>query len=233
MSRTDRLYAIVDVLRANAPAGVTVGRLAERFEVSTRTIERDVATLQQAGVPIWTETGRRGGVHIDRSFTLPPLNLTGGEAFAVAVALALTEGSPFDDAAHRALSKVAAILPTSSADGVRQLTERVRIVRQRRHDPTEVSVVAIGRALTEGRVLQLGYLDAEGAVTSREVEPMGLVVNGVHWYLVAWCRLREDARAFRLDRVRSVALGDEAVALRPFEVGDPELDALAEPVDWP
>lgn len=239
MARTDRLYAVVDVLRANAPSGVTVRSLAERFEVSTRTIERDVVALQNAGVPIWTETGRRGGVHIDPTFTLPPLNLTADEAFAIALALARDVGSPFSASARRALTKVAAILPAADAEGVRDLVARARIIRSGDGDGTGApagpsgTTTAIGEALARRRVLTIDYVDAEGVASTREVEPMGLVVDGAQWYLVAWCRLRGAERAFRTDRVGAATVSDEPVALRPFEVGDETLRALAEQVDWP
>src|ERR671910_3615324 len=85
MNRVDRLYAVVEELRAAGPRGRTARRLAERFEVSVRTIERDILALQEAGVPISAQLGRRGGYVLDRSMSLPPLNFTPAEAVALAV----------------------------------------------------------------------------------------------------------------------------------------------------
>src|SRR5215211_7403000 len=79
VNRTDRLYAIVEVLRATAPRARTARQLAERFEVSARTIERDISALQQSGVPIWATPGPGGGYSVDPEMTLPPLNLTADE----------------------------------------------------------------------------------------------------------------------------------------------------------
>ncbi len=86
VNRTDRVYAVVEELRAAGPRGVAARRLAERFEVSVRTIERDLDALRQAGVPLRGIQGRRGGYVVDPAMSLPPLNFTPGEAAAVAVA---------------------------------------------------------------------------------------------------------------------------------------------------
>ncbi|MBK5224679.1 MAG: HTH domain-containing protein [Acidimicrobiia bacterium] len=95
MNRTDRLYAIVEELRAVAPRPVSATRMAERFEVSVRTIERDILALQEGGVPVWAERGRNGGYAIDTRSTLPPLNLDADEALAVMIALAAMPPAPF------------------------------------------------------------------------------------------------------------------------------------------
>src|SRR5688572_27389087 len=97
MNRTDRLYAMAEVLRASAPRARTASELAERFEVSVRTIERDISALQQSGVPIWATPGPGGGYSVDPEMSLPPLNLTADEATAVAVAA--SGPIPFGDSA--------------------------------------------------------------------------------------------------------------------------------------
>ena len=83
VNRLDRLYALVEELRAAGAQGRSARRLAEHFEVSVRTIERDILALQEAGVPISAELGRRGGYVLDRTMTLPPLNFTPSEAVAM------------------------------------------------------------------------------------------------------------------------------------------------------
>jgi predicted DNA-binding transcriptional regulator YafY len=86
VNRTDRLYALVEELRACAPRRRSARELAALYEVSARTIERDIGALQQAGVPIYADAGRSGGYTVDKSLTLPPLNFSPAEAVAVAVA---------------------------------------------------------------------------------------------------------------------------------------------------
>ena len=98
VNRTDRLYALVEELRAVAPQWRSAKWFAERFEVSSRTIERDLSALQQAGVPIYATPGRRGGYAIDVQHTLPPLNLSAAEVAAVATALAADTATPFTHA---------------------------------------------------------------------------------------------------------------------------------------
>jgi predicted DNA-binding transcriptional regulator YafY len=96
MNRTDRLYALVEELRAAAPHALPARRLADKFEVSQRTIERDLLALQESGVPIWATNGRNGGYSIDPQHTLAPLNFTAAEALAVGLALSHTAGLPFE-----------------------------------------------------------------------------------------------------------------------------------------
>lgn len=109
MNRTDRLYALVEELRSVAPDWRTAKWFAERFEVSTRTIERDLSALQQAGVPIFATLGRRGGYAIDVKHTLPPLNLSAAEVTAVATALAAESATPFTHAGRSALAPLAVL----------------------------------------------------------------------------------------------------------------------------
>src|SRR5688572_6893637 len=95
MARTARLYGIVEELRAAAPRPVTRRRLAARFEVTERTIERDIGHLQQAGLAIWAQRGRTGGYAILPEATLPPLNMTPSEALSIVAALAAMPAMPF------------------------------------------------------------------------------------------------------------------------------------------
>ena len=172
MNRTDRLYALVEALRAVAPRPRSGRWLAGRFEVSVRTVERDINALQQSGVPIYAEPGRTGGYCLDKARTLPPVNLTPGEAVAMAVA--------------------------------RDLAGRIHLLGDAGTTPPVPRMVA--DALSARRVLRIGYGDREGAATMREIEPLGYVGTATHWYLVAWCRLRDALRAFRTDRITSVSV---------------------------
>lgn len=199
MNRTDRLYGLVEDLRAAAPLRRSARQLAARYEVSVRTIERDISALQQVGVPIYADTGRRGGYTIDPARTLPPLNFTPAEAVAVSVALRQAAGTPFARAAGSALRKIMAAMPDSEADAARELAGRVGFMGLD-IEPSTIPLI-IEDALVARRVLRLHYADRHGTTTERDVEPvMFLAVDGA-WYLVAWCRLRDDLRIFRLDRI--------------------------------
>jgi predicted DNA-binding transcriptional regulator YafY len=211
MNRTDRLYALVEELRAVAPRPRSARRLAQHFEVSTRTIERDLAALQQAGVPIWATPGPGGGYVLDPVRTLPPLNFTPSEAAAMALALAASGPIPFGDAARAALRKVTAAMSTADRAGAHALLERIRLLQGEGLAATPALRV-VERALVGQRAVRVNYQDKQGRMTQgRLVEPLGLVVGAQHTYLHGWCRLRNGPRAFRLDRIRHVTLTAEPV----------------------
>ncbi len=128
VNRTDRLYALVEDLRASAPRPRSARQLAARYEVSARTIERDILALQESGVPVYAEPGRRGGYAIDKSMTLPPVNFTAAEMVAIAVALARDERTPFAAATRSALRKVIAVASATQTAEAAQLIDRVRLI---------------------------------------------------------------------------------------------------------
>ncbi len=213
VNRTDRLYAIVEELRSVAPGRRRARDLATRYEVSVRTIERDIDALLQAGVPIYADVGRHGGYTLDKSMTLPPLNFTPAEAVAVAVALSRADSTPFAAAARGAVHKIVTAMSARDAAAARELANRVRVFERPDDEPRSVPGV-IQDAIVGRQVLRLTYIDREGVRTEREVEPvLFMTAVGRQWYLVAWCRLRQAARAFRVDRiVRAEATGEPAPA---------------------
>ncbi|MFB2554859.1 helix-turn-helix transcriptional regulator [Herbiconiux liangxiaofengii] len=217
MTRTDRLYALVEELRAVAPRPRSARWLAERFGVSSRTIERDLSALQQSGVPIWAEPGRTGGYCLDTAHTLAPLGFTVDEALAVMVALGTLGTSPFRDAADSALRKVIAVTEDRSLQQTAELATRIHLLSG---EAPDVAPPSLARALRTGHVLRLSYIDREGAATVRDVEPMGFVGKGDDWYLIAWCRLRDGLRAFRGDRIAQAEPQAERPPRRPLHAED-------------
>jgi predicted DNA-binding transcriptional regulator YafY len=218
MNRTDRLYALVEELRARAPRMARAAELATRFSVSTRTIERDLLALQEAGVPIWAQPGPGGGYGLNVDTTLPPLNLTPDEAVALAIALAAMPTMPFAPAGRAALAKLAAVMSPASKETAARLAERIRVAPVGAVPSDPVSMT-IERALLQPVALALMYRDGAARETTRIVEPAGLVGTHNGWYLVAWCRLRQAPRTFRLDRILHVSATGEPIPL-------PSLDAL-------
>lgn len=222
VNRTDRLYGLVEELRAVSPRPRSARRLAERFEVSVRTIERDLAALQQSGLPIWAEPGRTGGYVIDASATLGPAGFTLDEALAVLIGLGGLQHSPFRQSARTAARKVLAVMPDGDAARASALASRVHFLES--DDDAVVVPTAFAAALRSDRVVRLRYQDASGAESVRDVEPLGSIEKEGQWYLVAWCRLRDGVRAFRGDRMRSVEVTDERPpkrSLRPEELAIP------------
>jgi predicted DNA-binding transcriptional regulator YafY len=228
VNRTDRLYALVDELRAVAPRARTARQMAARFEVSVRTIERDLGALQQAGVPIYATPGPGGGYAVDRDHSLPPVNFTSEEATALAIALSRPRASPLADALRSAVRKVVAAMPASEAEAARRLVGRVHLFPDATDAPLATSRV-IERAVVTSRVVEIDYEDRHGDSTRRLVEPMALVGSREEWYLVAHCRLRDAARTFRFDRICSARLTDEPVREARASAPDylPELRRLS------
>ena len=201
MNRIDRLYALVEELRAAGSRGRTARQLAEHFEVGVRTIERDLSALGQAGVPLSSRHGRRGGYVLDRSMTLPPLNFTPQEAAAVAVALSRSEHVLWARDARSALNKIVAAMPERAVREARSTAETVRLLVQPVPGPDAEIAEIIWRAVRQNEVLRIRYIDTGGVETTREVEPQHVVVGPNGSYLTAWCHLRRDDRVFRMDRI--------------------------------
>lgn len=224
VNRTDRLYALVEDLRAIAPRRRSARELAERYEVSVRTIERDIIALQESGVPIYAEPGRKGGYTLDKAMSLPPLNFTPAEAVAIALALSRAGDQPFAKQARTALRKVVAAMPGREGELARELARRVQVMAPV-EQPEEIRPLgpagvsrSIEDALQRRKVLKLEYADRKGMLTVRDVEPgVFLGGRGGFWYLVAWCRLRDDVRVFRLDRILSALVTAERAPDRPLE----------------
>jgi predicted DNA-binding transcriptional regulator YafY len=217
MNRTDRLYALVEELRAVAPRPRSATWLAAQFEVSSRTIERDLSALQQAGVPIWAEPGRTGGYCIDPSHTLAPLGFTVDEALAVTIGLGMLSTSPFRKAAASALGKVVAVMDARNLKETVHLAARVHLLDDGR---TTEGPPELATALRTGSVLKVRYRDRNGVETAREVEPLAYVGRGLDWYLIGWCRLRDGVRAFRGDRIVAAEPTGERPERRELRIED-------------
>ncbi|CAM5509100.1 WYL domain-containing protein OS=Streptomyces tendae OX=1932 GN=GUR47_10820 PE=4 SV=1 [Streptomyces tendae] len=203
MNRTARLYALVEDLRAAAPRPLTVSALATRFEVSTRTVQRDLQTLMETGVPVRTVSGRGGGWSIDPEMTLPPIRFTPDEASALTAALAAADAStPYVGAARTAAQKIVASMTEPASAAARELA--ARIVTLPACGNQEIRTV-IEHALADTTALRLSYVDAAGDESDRVVEPAGLLTANGSWYLIAWCRTRRAGRGFRMDRITAAA----------------------------
>jgi len=210
MRRADRLFTIVQLLRGGRH--VTARRLAERLEVSERTIYRDVDELTLCGVPIEGEAGR--GYRLPKSFEIPPLMFDRDEIEALVVGVRLVEawcGPGLAASARSALARIRGAVPAA-------LIERIddspvyapRFARGTGPPHFELA----HRAIADSRRIQLRYVSDDGTPSTRAIRPLGLYFWGKVWTLAAWCELRADFRSFRLDRMREPTLG-EAFASEP------------------
>lgn len=230
MNRTDRLYAIVEQLRLAGPGGRTAEQLATRFEVSTRTVKRDIGALQQTGALVWAQPGPGGGYVLDTAVSLPPVNITAAEAVSLAVALSAVPDLPFAPDGRAALAKVLAVMPDAERQRARDVAARVWTRGAGRRRPR--TATAVEEALRRGVVLSIGYRGSTGELTRREVEPVVLALTGAHWHLAAWCRLREGYRWFRTDRITAAHLTTQPSPQHdPAALGTPPDDAAAVGLD--
>lgn len=201
MRRADRLFQIVQYLRGGRL--VTAAMLAERLEVSERTIYRDIADLQSTGVPI---DGEAGIGYIMRSgFDLPPLMFNREEIVALVTGARMVRawgGTSMSAAAEEALVKIETVLPDkerSQVGGTRIFAPEMGLPRATRNLIDRCETAAEDR-----HILTFSYSDKDDIKTDRRVQPLGLWFWGKVWTLVAWCELRNDFRMFRIDRMTDV-----------------------------
>jgi predicted DNA-binding transcriptional regulator YafY len=213
--RADRLFQIVLLLGRRR--AVTARELAQTLEVSERTIYRDIADLSLSGVPVEGEAGV--GYLMRGNYQLPPLMFDSEELAALVLGARMARGwsdKALGQAAERALLKIEAVLPES----MRQHLSRQPLLVPDFHIPPAM-VAPLGllrRAIADNRKLEFAYTRADGAASRRIVWPLGLFFWGESWTLGAWCELRGDFRAFRLDRIATLTILGEG-----FNAGEGDL----------
>lgn len=220
MNRTERLHALAESLRRAGTRGRTAQQLAEEFEVTTRTIKRDLAALEAGGLPVWGRAGPGGGYGLAETSSLPPVNFTAAQALALNAAMAAAVQAPFSDSARTAARKVLDVLDPVSRRRATELSQRVWVNVQPSAPRALMSVLE--QALVDQVTVNLSYTDAQGRSTRREVEPMIFALTNGRWLLVAWCRLRDDVRWFDLSRIgRATATRRPCTGHDVTELGTP------------
>lgn len=212
MNRTDRLNAILIQLQSKRI--VKAQEIAGRFSISLRTVYRDIRALEEGGVPIGAEAGI--GYFLQENYHLPPVMFTSDEASALLFGEKLVE--KMSDQKVRtdfcsALYKVKAILKPAEKDYLEKLHERVAVFNYYAADDRfqQLYLNEIQQALVNKQVLRLNYEPKYADEPAwRLAEPMGLCHYHGRWHLFAWCRLREDYRDFRLDRIAELQLTGES-----------------------
>ncbi|MDQ3707405.1 MAG: YafY family transcriptional regulator [Chloroflexota bacterium] len=210
MNRIDRLFAILVMLQGKSP--VRAQDLARRFEVSERTIYRDIASLYESGVPVVSLPAK--GYALMPGYYLPPLVFTTDEAAAIFLGARLLVSQATGNLprhAEHALSKVAAVLPGEARHRVESLTQMVRFYKPEvRFDFEDPTISMFLQAIAERRVVHLRYHSySNNEVTDRELEPDNLTYSQGAWYATGYCRMRQGVRSFRLDRIDELRLSEE------------------------
>src|SRR5690349_3552736 len=201
MRRADRLFQIVQIVRGRRLT--TAAFLAQRLEISERTVYRDIADLQRQGVPVDGEAGV--GYRIGSGFDLPPLMFTQDEAAALVASARLAQ-SWVDTAMARdiesALGKILSVLPPAARVSAESLA--LYAPAYVLDDGTRTRLQLLREAVQSRHKVRMDYHDVVSAPTQRTVRPLGCFYWGKVWTFSAWCELREDFRAFRLDRIDQI-----------------------------
>lgn len=212
MNRIDRVTAILIQLQSRRV--VKAQDIAERFGISLRTVYRDVATLQEAGVPIVGEAGV--GYSIMDGYRLPPVMFTKEEAIAFLTAEKLVE--KLTDASTKesylsAMYKIKAVLRSTEKDYLESINEHIEVIGNP-HLPKDINstnpIQSILKCISEKLVLCMDYFaNHSQEKTKRNIEPVGIFYQGNHWYLIAFCLLRNDYRHFRIDRISYITITEK------------------------
>jgi predicted DNA-binding transcriptional regulator YafY len=226
MNRTDRMYALVESLRSAGAYGRTCAWLAQRFEVSTRTVKRDVAALIAAGTPIASCEGRGGGYALRRDGSPGSVTFTSGEAAAIAIALSCEPQLPFSPDGRNALSKVIGAMTPPQRRELASLGARVWI-RSRVSAGRARSARVIDEAIRRRVAVRIDYEKRAGDASTRCIEPLAIARTRGEWYVLAWCRERAAGRWFRFDRIRKASITRQGAVHRDLErlFGAPPPDA--------
>src|SRR3954451_17129105 len=240
MGPSARLLRLLSLLQT--PRDWTGAELAERLEVSTRTVRQDIERLRGLGYPVHANRGAVGGYRLEAGANLPPLLLEDDEAVAVAVGLRTAAGGAvtgIEETSLRALAKVEQVLPArlrrkgnalqthtvlvTGRPGPTVDAEVLSLLAATRRDHAGVLSLPAPRARNKAS-LPFDYEDRKGSTSRRAVEPHRLVNAGRRWYLVAWDTDRGDWRTFRVDRLRPyLPLG---ARFTPRPLSDVEVQAL-------
>ena len=213
MNRIDRLAAILIQLQSRPL--VKAQDIAEKFSISLRTVYRDVKALEEAGVPVIGEAGT--GYRLMEGYKLPPVMFNLDEATALLTASKLVQSKTDAGISKHyiaALDKIRAILRHSEKDQIEEIDEHIAVMNHPSivYQPqAELHLQPILKAIGSSSVIEINYTSLEkNESTKRKVEPVGIYYLGSHWYLVAFCQMRNDYRNFRTDKITRLTNTGEA-----------------------
>jgi predicted DNA-binding transcriptional regulator YafY len=199
MRRAERLFRLVSELRSRSVSRAE--DLAVYFEISVRTVYRDIAHLQASGLPIEGEAGV--GYILRPGFDLPAMTFTFEQLDALAIGLSFVEAAG-DTSLSQGAREVRAKLQASLPEPEKRKLENAPMFASRRQGRADPKLKIVRLAIREAKVLRLQYSDAEGILSDRRVRPLAIWAFTEGWLFVGWCELRKDFRGFRLDRISAI-----------------------------
>jgi len=202
MSQLSRLISILTLLKSRRV--LTATELSEKFDVSIRTVYRDIAKLIEAGVPVITLEGR--GYTLMDGYTVAPVQFTEKQANALITAQHLVKqsnDSSFKNDFEEALTKIKSVFRSSVLEKSELLNNKIHIFDQSYENISSNALSEIQLAITHFNYIEINYRKADDPnITFRKIEPCALFSTYQKWILIAWCHLRKDYRAFRVDRIQ-------------------------------
>ncbi|MEA5406065.1 YafY family protein [Arcicella sp. DC2W] len=207
--RLSRLTAILIILQTKRL--LTASELANKFSVSNRTIYRDIKALEQAGIPILTEEGK--GYSLMEGYRIPPVMFTESEANALITAEQLilkNKDASFVKEYSEAINKIKSVLRNNTKDKANLLSDRTVFRQNTDNDRTSNYLSTLQLALTNFNLVKIKYHSPDtNQTTERTIEPFAIYSTQENWLLIAFCLLRKDFRAFRLDRIQNLTTLNE------------------------
>ncbi len=206
--RLARLTAIITQLQSKRL--VTASYLAEKHNVSTRTIYRDIRTLEKSGIPIVTEEGK--GYSIMEGYHLPPVLFTEDEANALVTVEQMVlnnKDQSFSENVSSAIEKIKSILRYSQKGNADLLSDRVYFRDNNGRKKSSNNLMKIQSSIINFKVLNVEYVSSKSKRTKRDIEPFAIYSNNGNFLLIAFCRLRDDFRAFRIDYIENLVAQDD------------------------
>ena len=217
MNRIDRLAAIVIQLQSRRL--VKAREIADKFSLSLRTVYRDIKALEEAGVPVTGEAG--SGYRLMEGYKLPPLMFSEDEASALLTAAKLMKAMCDERSVQyytSALDKIKAVLRLSEKDHLQDIDDHIAVVphpASHLRKPGDLHLSTILKAISSATVIEILYSSIEKKESlKRAVEPIGIYHQGSNWYLVAFCRLRNDYRNFRTDKIVTLSSSAQKITLK-------------------
>lgn len=200
MNRIDRLFGILTLLQSKQY--VPAEKIAAKFDISVRTVYRDIKALCESGIPVSFEANR--GYFIVQGFFLAPIAFSNEEANALVLIESLVKG--FTDRSIQkhyssALNKVRAVLGTAQQQKLESLSETTKTQMPACFGNDNEYLVPIQEAISNKTILEIHYSNKQGEDSKRLVEPIGIVFYAMGWHLIAWCHLRKEYRDFRVSRI--------------------------------
>jgi len=200
MNRIDRLFGILTLLQSKK--FVTAEKIADKFNISIRTVYRDVKALYEQGIPVSFEQNK--GYFIVQGYFLPPVALTSEEANALLLMETLVQG--FADKSIQqhygtALNKVKAVLRHSQKEKLDHLDNNMKLQMPScmRYDFDYLATIQT--AIASKHILEVHYKNNNNETSARNIEPIGLIFYALNWHLIGWCHYRQDYRDFRVSRI--------------------------------